>query len=240
MVTRMWGEFVYAPPEARRNDVIVLDRDELHHLFRVRRVSADDPVWVTDGEGTVYRCAATAERALRILETHAEYGEPEHALILCLALLRGDPLREAVNMATQLGATRIILFSSELGEARAGDERLERLQRVAISAIKQCGRARLPQFETAVNLAQALELLPKESQTFLAHPLMESVVQPFASAAGSQALIVGPEGGLSDDEVAAALQRGCIPLTLARRRLRSETAVVAGLAFLLTRWGECG
>lgn len=240
MVTQTWGEFVYAPPEARRNDIIVLDRDELHHLFRVRRVSTDDSVWVTDGEGTVYRCVTSPERALRILESHPEYGEPKHALILCLALLRGDPLREAVNTATQLGATRIILFTSERSEARGGDERLERLQRVIISALKQCGRARLPRLETASNLADALALFPQEAQSFIAHPLQASVIQPFALATGPQALVVGPEGGFTENEAETALCAGCRPLMLARRRLRSETAVTAGFSFLLTRLGECG
>lgn len=240
MVMRTWGEFVYAPPAARRNDVIVLDRDEMHHIFRVRRAGAEDPVWVTDGEGTVYRCVATPDRALRILETLKEIGEPNHALILCLALLRGDPLREAVDSATQLGATRIILFTSERSEARTGDERLERLQRIMVSAIKQCGRARLPHLEAALNLAQALDVLPKDTQTFLAHPSEEAAAKPASRAVGTQALVVGPEGGFSANEVEIALRAGCIPLRLAQRRLRSETAVTAGLTFLLTRSGECG
>jgi 16S rRNA (uracil1498-N3)-methyltransferase len=110
---------------------------------------------------------------------------------------------------------------------------------VAISAVKQCGRARLPQLLHAANLAGAVSHLPEGCLVFVAHPLEQAHV-PSLPPTRPQAVIVGPEGGLTDAELAAALQAGAIPLTLGRRRLRSPIAVAAGLTFLLTRLEECG
>ena len=240
MVTRTWGEFVFASPSARRGDVIVPDGDEAHHLFRVRRASAGDEVFATDGQGTVFRCVVTSERALHIVESIPEMGEPRHPLFLCLAALRPDALREAVDAATQLGASRILLFAAARSEARLTGERLERLQRVALSAVKQCGRARLPELLWAASLNDALTHLPAGCHIFVAHPSEERRLPPGGPADRPQALIIGPEGGLADEEVEAALQAGGVPVTLGNRRLRSPTAVAAGLAFLLTRLRECG
>ena len=240
MVTRTWGEFVFAPPAGRRGDVIVPDRDEAHHLFRVRRVSPGDEIFATDGQGTVFRCAVTSERTLRIVESIREFGEPAQPLLLCLAALRPDALRDAVDAATQLGASRIILFAAARSEAHLTAECLERLRRVTVSAVKQCGRARLPELLWTASLKEALRQLPAECVVFLAHPSEERKQPSGAPAGGPQALIIGPEGGLADEEVEAALQAGGVPVTLGNRRLRSPTAVAAGLAFLLTRIGECG
>jgi 16S rRNA (uracil1498-N3)-methyltransferase len=240
MVTRRWGEFVFAPPADRRGDVIVPDTDEAHHLFRVRRVSPGDEVFATDGQGTVFRCTVTPERTLRIVEGIRELGEPAHPLLLCLAALRPEALRDAVDAATQLGASRIILFAAARSEARLTAERLERLRRVTVSAVKQCGRARLPELLWTASLKEALRQLPAPCAVFLAHPSDERKLPPSARVEGPQALIIGPEGGLADEEVESALQAGGVPVALGNRRLRSPTAVAAGLAFLLTRLGECG
>lgn len=240
MVTRTWGEFVFAPPPTRRGDVIVPDGEEGHHLFRVRRVSPGDDVFATDGEGMVFRCTVTVERTLRIVESIPELGEPAHPIFLCLAALRPDALRDAVDAATQLGAGRIILFAAERSETGFSAERLERLRRVTVSAVKQCGRARLPELLWTANLNDALGCLPEECVIFVAHPSEERTKSRSESLAGPQALVIGPEGGLADGEVETVLRAGGFPVTLGNRRLRSPTAVAAGLAFLLTRLGECG
>jgi 16S rRNA (uracil1498-N3)-methyltransferase len=240
MVTRAWGEFVFAPPSARHGEVIVPEREEAHHLFRVRRVSPGDEVFATDGEGMVFCCAVTAERTLRIVESFQEFGELSQPLVLCLAALQPEALRDAVDTATQLGATRILVFIAERSQSRLTAERVERLRRVAISAVKQCGRARLPELVWTESLNEALRQLPSDCSVFVAHPVEER--QPFAGEheSRSQALIIGPEGGLADEEIEAALQVGAVPISLGNRRLRSATAVAAGLAFLLTRLEECG
>jgi 16S rRNA (uracil1498-N3)-methyltransferase len=203
-------------------------------------VSPGDEVFATDGEGMVFRCAVTAERTLRIVESYPEFGELSQPLVLCLAALQPEALRDAVDAATQLGATRIIIFSAVRSQVRLTAERVERLRRVAVSAVKQCGRARLPELVWTESLDEALRQLPAECAVFVAHPVEER--KPFEGERKDrpQALIIGPEGGLADEEIEAALQAGAVPISLGNRRLRSATAVAVGLSFLLTRFGECG
>lgn len=232
MVTQTWGEFAYAPPGAVDDGFITPERDEAHHLFRVRRIAAGSHVWVTDGAGSVHECEVMPDYKLQILQTHSEYGESRYPVILALAMLRNENLREAVDTAVQLGVTRLILFSGERSEIRIAPERLERLHRVLVSSIKQCGRARLPVVESATGIANALEIIPTECTRYIAHPISGRAISGLPPIQGAQALFIGPEGGFSDHEAETAIDAGCIPLTLAPRRLRSETAVAAGLTLL--------
>ncbi|HEY3295859.1 MAG TPA: RsmE family RNA methyltransferase [bacterium] len=241
MVTMEWGEFVYAPPAARVDDLIVPPEDEAHHLFRVRRIAAGDEVYVTDGEGMVYGCLVLPDHSLKILHELPFFGEPVRPILLCAAVLKGDSNREIIDAATQLGASTIILFHGQRSEGRLREDKLVKLRRITVTAIKQCGRARLPQIVLKNSLEAALASIPAGCMKFLAHPfedMREIGTMPAATAADSSMVIVGPEGGFTDAEVDVALKAGCRPLILARRRLRAETAVAAGLTFLLTRRGE--
>jgi 16S rRNA (uracil1498-N3)-methyltransferase len=235
---RDWGEFVYAPPAAKSADRIVLPEDEAHHLFRVRRVSTSQQVYVTDGRGMVYRCQVEDNRELTILESLPKYNELPRDMALLCGVLKGDMNRTVLDKATQLGTRRIIFFHAERSEGRLAEEKLERLQRVALNAIKQCGRARLPEISIVKNIESALTLLPPPCTIYLAHPDATGGNEPSAESSPI-ALIIGPEGGLTDREVQSVVERGAIALSLGQRRLRAETAVCTGLAALLTRMGEC-
>jgi 16S rRNA (uracil1498-N3)-methyltransferase len=241
MVTMEWGEFVYAPPSAKQEDIVIPPADERHHLFRVRRMEAGSRVFVTDGEGMVYGCIAQSDHTLKVVETHPNFGEPARPIILYAAILKGDSNRETVDIATQLGASQIVLFRAQRSEGRLREDKLEKLRRIAITAIKQCGRACLPMIVLESSLESALDALPPQCTRFIAHPF-EDVREPNdavqAGLDNSSAVLIGPEGGFTEAEVDAALHRGCRPLILARRRLRAETAVAVGLSFLLTRRGE--
>jgi 16S rRNA (uracil1498-N3)-methyltransferase len=232
-VSQDWGEFVYVPAPLPTGERIVLPADEAHHLFRVRRMSMGRTVFVTDGEGRVLKCVAEADQSLRIEETLPEFGEPARPLWLCLAVLKGDTNREVVDTATQLGVTAIVLFQGQRSEGRVQEDKREKFRRVAITAIKQCGRARLPRIELASSLEAALSLIPGDLARFLAHPEEEETKERSSAPADhGSALIVGPEGGLTNGEVGLALEAGCRTLSLGNRRLRAETAVAAGLTLL--------
>jgi 16S rRNA (uracil1498-N3)-methyltransferase len=234
------GDFVFAPPEARQGGRIVLSEEEAHHLFRVRRAAVGSAVWATDGAGLVCECRAGADRALEIVRERPDFGEPSVPLLLLLGALKGDMHREVVDTAVQLGATEIRLFRAAHSEGRVSADKLDKLRRVAVVAIKQCGRARLPRIACADRLASALEGLPEPSWRFVAHPV-EDAGAPLAAADAPRPLVlaVGPEGGYSAEELEQLEAAGFARLTLAARRLRSETAVAAGLAQLLTLAREC-
>jgi 16S rRNA (uracil1498-N3)-methyltransferase len=237
-VTHDWGEFVFAPPTARTGETITLSDEEAHHLFRVRRVAVGQQVYVTDGEGFVHVCTASADHQLQVIESRRDYNEPAHPLTLLCGVLKGDSNRTVVDDATQLGAVEIHFFQAMRSEGRLSEEKIERLNRVARTAIKQCGRARLPRIVIHPNLEAALRALTEPCLIFLAHP-SEPAQNRAELPTGAMAIVVGPEGGLTDTEVTLAFEHGCRALALGRRRLRAETAVSVGLSYLLTRLGEC-
>ena len=232
-------EFVFAPPTQARRDRIVLSNEEARHLFRVRRVGVGAIVFATTGSGLVYECAIEANHTLRIVRETSEWGEPPVHLTLCMAMLKGDANREVVDIATQLGVRAIYFFRSEHSEGRLLPDKLVKLRLHAISAIKQCGRAWLPSINVALSLAEALAMVPIETTVFVANPLDdEDSKRTMSELSNSDALIVGPEGGLTQNELEVAARRKAIQLHLGARRLRAETAVAAGLTYLLNMTGE--
>lgn len=234
-------EFVYAPPSTVRGDQIVLDATEAHHLFKVRRVNSGATVFATTGEGMVYECTTTDDRTLRIVRHLPEFGEPSVHLTLCMAMLKGDANREIVDLATQLGVRSIVFFRSERSEGRVLPDKLTKLRLNAIEAIKQCGRARLPEIVVVNNLTDALSQVLADSAIFVANPATEINKNAHTfDHLENATLIIGPEGGLTPLELAAAEKHRAIHLHLGNRRLRSETAAAAGLVYLLNFSGEIG
>ena len=240
MVKPERGEFALVSPAAVRDGVVELPPEEAHHAFRVRRVAAGDELWVTDGAGMVYRCAVEASQRLRVLEEYPEYGEPKWPVTLCAAVLKGDSNRDVVDVAVQLGASRVVFFHAERSEGRLAPEKLERLSRAASSAVKQTGRARLPQIELRKNMREVLDDLPERARRLLAHPTESGARAKSESIETESVLLVGPEGGFTASEIELALQAEFQFLNLANRRLRSPLAVAAGLTWILTGLGECG
>ncbi len=125
MVVREWGEFVYAPPDANRGDVITLPAEEAHHLFRVRRIAPEAEVFVTDGAGMVFRCQTRVGNVVDVVESLPEFGEPPQPITLCMAALKGDANRDVVDTAAQLGATEIRFFPAARSEGKLKVEKLE-------------------------------------------------------------------------------------------------------------------
>jgi 16S rRNA (uracil1498-N3)-methyltransferase len=216
-------------------DRIVLGDDEAHHLFRVRRVRVGEKVYASTGEGDVYGCVVAADHTLQIHQRLENFGEPTVFLSLGMAGLKGDMNRDVVDLATQLGVREILFFQGERSEGRLTEERIERLRRTALTAVKQCGRAWLPKIQHFKDLAALLSRLPGGAKVFMANPVDSSVSIGHAPGSISQAvLLVGPEGGFTEHEFNSAMQAGAANLHLGDRRLRSELAAAAGLSFLLT------
>jgi 16S rRNA (uracil1498-N3)-methyltransferase len=236
------GEFAYAPPEAKSGNVIQLSPEEAHHLFRVRRIRENEIVWVSNGAGLVYECRAEPDHSLCIIKSYPGFAESRVAIHLCCGVLKGEANRDVVAAAVQLGVTEIIFFHAQRSEGRFSESVLAKLQRTAVSALKQCGRATLPAIKTGTDLAGAFAMLPEHSRIFVAQPLeTKDLERPEVSANATTplALAVGPEGGLTQAELEMAQRHGSQLLNLAPARLRSETAVVVGLSFLLGLAGEC-
>ncbi len=224
--------FFYAPPERFAKDDVVLDGAEAHHLHRVLRLQTGDEVDVVDGVGGWYRVRLREVSGDRVTGTVVErslgVGEPLIDLRLGLALLKSrSRLEFAIEKAVELGANSVSLLDCRHCETRRADT--ERLKRLATAAMKQSRRSMLIRIQGPMSLKQFV----REEQTncgWLLDTLPEAVplMDVVRGVVPEEAVVlVGPEGGFSEEEVNIALTAGYVCVSLGARRLRTETAAVA-------------
>ena len=210
--------------------IVELSGDAAHHLLRVVGVAPGEAVelYTPDGRSAVARLDGVSDGRAQLMTDGApaavERGFPERWLLL--ARLKGPAFDMALRMATELGVTRILPIQAARSVAR-GDKR-PRWQRVVASAVQQCGRAKAPVVDPPRGLAAALELLPEGMAGFVCVPGAAQA----SVGMGAAAVLVGPEGGWTEAEVALAAEAGAQPLGLGRWVLRADTAAAAALARL--------
>ncbi len=204
------------------------------HLFRARRLAAGERLRVADGHGGARWAVIESvgrERAVLRLGEAAPANEPAYRLELIVAALRPERASWLVEKATELGACAVRFVACRRTPRRYGSASLERLRRVAASALAQCHRARLPEV-TGVDPWQALEelLAPAGDRCYLDPG--GAAPASWQRRASSGAVVIGPEGGLAPEETAELARLGCVAVGLGPRILRVETAALAAVA----RW----
>ncbi len=221
-----------------------LDADATRHA-RARRLRIGDRLGAILGHGIEHDAeivAFTPERTALALGERLppSPADPGYDLHLLLALAEPTRLDFAIEKATELGTSRIVLFRARRSQARELQAaRFERLQRVARAACEQCGRTWPPPITSVASLEQALATLPGNSRVFGfdaggAPWATIAAAAPRAAGATSQAAVIGPEGGLATDELDFLRQRGATLISLGPRLLRLETAAVVALGLLAT------
>ncbi|MET0620536.1 MAG: RsmE family RNA methyltransferase [Thermoanaerobaculia bacterium] len=211
----------------------VLGREKAAHA-RARRLAAGDAIVLVDGSGAEAsgHIATVARDRVTIAIERLSHVPREDlpAVHLCVAAVRPERLAWIAEKATELGASSLVLVVSERTQRpRAGAGLVPRLRRVVEEAAEQSERVRWPRIDEPIPFASALSRF-EEIQRFLLDPRGEPL--PAALPLRDTALLIGPEGGWSDAEHAAALAAGWVAASLASGKLRAETAAVAGLALV--------
>lgn len=227
-----------------------LTEDEARHLARVMRADIGDEVLLFDGSGAefVARVAAISKSKveLAIIERRPIDRELPFELTLAVALPKGDRQKWLVEKLTELGVTRLVPLIAERGVAQPVESALARLRRSVIEASKQCGRNRLMEIGEPTVLVQGprSNVQSQESgirgqgsgvsQRLLADPSGKplGIVE---RAPGAMIAAVGPEGGFTPAELAAAVECGWQPVSLGKSILRVETAALAIAAWAALR-----
>jgi 16S rRNA (uracil1498-N3)-methyltransferase len=226
------------------DDDVTLDDDAGHHLSRVRRVRAGETLTAADGDGRWRPYAVVGVRP-GLVELHAQgvaVVEPqlEPRLVVAFALTKGTKPDLTVQKLTELGVDGVTLLASRRSVPRwsgsRADAALTRLRRIAREAAAQCRRARLPEIHGVLPLTD----LRGRPGLVVADPAGEELSRVPAPLGGEWVLVVGPEGGLDPDEVAALTSpaedgEGPARLRLGPHVLRAETAAIAGAAVLAAR-----
>ena len=225
------GEQVYLPAFNSGQTLLQLKDTEFHHLIRVRRYAMGDEIWVVNGQGTSARATIRSigedTLELEVIEEYVERGELGVHLTLAVANLKGDHLNMIIEKATELGVNEIVPLLTERTIKKGIN--LQRLQRVAVSAMKQSRRSRCPIIHELTPFRKAVEILRPAHQIFCyasseSQPLLYSTHKmPFDSPV---VIWVGPEGDWSKDEIDLASVSDYTFTGLGPRRLRAETAAV--------------
>lgn len=219
---------------------------DARHLVKVLRLSSGDAVVAFDGKGGEWSAtiaSATPSRVTLALGAARQAAtESPCRILLGQGLGKGEKLDLVVRAGTELGVAEIVPVVTGRAIATAeGSEKIERWRRIADEACKQSGRNVVPVVHAPEDLdaflvraaSAALKVVPWEGG---GEPLASAVSR--AAPAASAAILIGPEGGLSDREVSAAQKAGFVTVTLGPRILRTETAGIVAVAALQLLAGD--
>jgi 16S rRNA (uracil1498-N3)-methyltransferase len=233
----------YVPASQISNNIATITGAEHHHLRNVLRTKTGETVRIIDGEGNVYTAQTLETRDDRLssearILSHEFHADISPKLTLFQGLPKSDKMELILQKTTELGVAQIVPLHSEYALQKPSQNRYERWHRVLISATKQSERAWLPELRNAQELGPSLAQLNEFSLCLLLSPHRDAelhvqhiqTVLREAPRPASVALFVGPEGGFSDQEITSAIESGCIPVTLGRNILRTETAAIVAVA----------
>ncbi len=219
-----------------------LDERSRHYLREVLRLAPGAAIEVFDGLGGRYAGEIDAAFQSVVLGPREDAPRPAVEMTLLFALARGEKNDLVVQKATELGAARIVPFVAARSvvrlEGAKGEERAARWRRIAGEAARQCGRADVPEVSPPGTLGAALSALAPGTRTFAFQPGGQPLGAIEKDGAVAIAAVVGPEGGLGEEEVAACERAGAVQASLGPRILRAETAAMVALALLQARFGD--
>lgn len=228
----------YTPKELAVGVRIQLDDRARHHLINVLRACSGDALVLFNGDGSDYAAVlneATQQHAIaEITGSDANHCEPLRRVTLIQAVAKGERMDWVMQKATELGVIAIQPIFTERAVVNLTGARLHKRvkhwQNIVISACEQCGRARVPDVAEPLQLG-ALNLNNNHTGVVL-YPSSEHSLRQQVADAVDVSVVIGPEGGFSDQEMRLLLARGFIAAGMGHRILRTETAALAALAVL--------
>ena len=238
---------IYHPEPLSPNLEIALSDDAANHVGRVLRMGPDHQLQLFDGSNQVFdaRITHADKKSVRVQVLSAAEDNRESPLHLHLGqvMSRGEKMDFTIQKSIELGVNVITpLFSERCGvklDAERLNKKIQQWQKIAIAACEQCGRNRIPEIRPAMDLEDwcaepdeglKLNLHPRASQSINTLPLPVQRVR----------LLIGPEGGLSADEIAMTAQHQFTDILLGPRVLRTETTALTAITALQVRFGDLG
>lgn len=218
---------------------VTVEGEPYRHLFRARRVPAGETVRVVDGRGNArWGKVARVDRssARIVLGDPAPTHEPSFHLDLLVPTFRPERASWLVEKATEFGVSAIRFLNTARAPRTFGEGTIERMRRVAVSAVEQCHRSLVPEI-SGPHPWEEIRRFPSgtEGRWFLDPQGAPDAWGRIGGSGDSGALLVGPEGGWSPEERAEVLAAGWRPVGLGPRILRIESAALAGVAMLLLK-----
>jgi 16S rRNA (uracil1498-N3)-methyltransferase len=217
-----------------------------YHVARVLRMREGAPLSIFDGTGQEYRAEivrlTSDEVIVRLGEPTAGASESPLRITLLQGVSRSERMDWTLQKATELGVAAIAPVLTARSVVRLDEKQAQKKQvhwrGIVIAACEQCGRSKIPAVAAPVGLREHLASSRKEGLRLVLSPSAPGSLAGLASLPTKVELLIGPEGGLDDDELLAAQKAGFVPVRLGPRVLRTETAAVVALTVLQALWGD--
>lgn len=222
---------------------VTLDADQAHYLGKVLRARPGQQFLLFNGRDGEFTAEIVAinkrDIELQVLTVSKAIPDSGLQVHIGMGLSRGERMDYAVQKATELGVSSLTPLFTDFSEVKLNadraDKRTTHWQKVAISASEQCGRCSVPVIHNPENLKDWLANVPGGQGFMLDHTGSRGFTGPRPDAVY---LLIGPEGGTSDEEKHLALGAGFCMIRLGPRVLRTETAPVVALTALQLQWGD--
>ena len=230
----------------RENRRIILEGPDVNHIKNVLRMKPGDEAWISDGQSYEYHCRLEdyPDGKVRFAILYAQ--EPSYELPCEITLFQGLPKSDKMDLiiqkAVELGAAGIVPVQMKRSVMRLdpqrGEKKRQRWQLVSESAAKQSRRMKVPRVLPVMDLEEALDLAGGMDVFLVPYELEEGMAGTRKILEGihpgqSIGILIGPEGGFEEEEIAAATRAGGKRISLGRRILRTETAGMALLSVLM-------
>jgi 16S rRNA (uracil1498-N3)-methyltransferase len=236
----------YSPEKLAPGSLIKLSDNAAVHASRALRMKVGDQAVLFNGDGNDYLCTLTfmskSEVSAKIKSVLANHAESPLDITLIQAISSGDRMDFTIQKAVELGVNFIQPIASQRSVVKlTGDraeKRREHWQNVVISACEQSGRAVVPELAAASSLPQWLSKGEVSALKIILSPHATQSLHDLQKPSGKIHLLIGAEGGLTEDEINLATTHQFIPIRLGNRILRTETAALTAIAALQTQWGD--
>ncbi|MFT9487050.1 MAG: 16S rRNA (uracil(1498)-N(3))-methyltransferase [Tepidibacillus sp.] len=234
----------FVPKEQFNEDRVTILGDDAHHLIKVLRSEPGDQIICSNGEGLDVLAEITSIEAkqvdCRILSKLEGTREPKVEIILAQGLPKADKMDLIIQKGTEIGVKSFIPFTSERTIVQLNDKkekkRLERWEKIAKEAAEQAQRSVIPNILPVHSWKELLQIIKNEwSLIAFEQESTKTLYQVLSNNLEVKRvlLIIGPEGGFSNQEVIEAENQGSISISLGNRILRTETAGLVGVANIL-------
>lgn len=213
---------------------ILLEGEEFHHLSCVMRTRVGERVCLFNGNGKFYfgnvQRIEKKHAEIKIVEETISKAEPKINLTVYQALAKGDKLALIMQKINELGASNLCLFESDYTDVKSNTTRADRLELISISASKQCGRATITKFDGIKTIDEICNEIKNYDKFFVAYENEErlelSTELINSKNLKNVAIMIGAEGGFSEQEIRKLNMSGAIIVSIGERILRTETASI--------------
>lgn len=227
-----------SPPQP--TDKIVLDQQESHHLIHVMRADIGDSITLFDGSGNEYESEIREKDrrsvTVELLSQSFVDRELAYPLIVAVPIPKSDRQKFLVEKLTELGVSQLIFVETARSSVKGNQKTIEKLNRLVIEASKQCRRNILMKLDGPISFSDLISLgQSHEGDRFFAHPDVDPVKVTPDQSNSPRMVLIGPEGGLDEQEVNTLQTNHWSPLSLGKTILRMETAALVAATILSNR-----